>query len=185
MNETEQNLYNSRPEFKAPKFKIIKYGDPILNQKSKKIEKVDDEIKFLAEDMLKWTKETGIGYGLAAVQIGKPIQLIVLHIENETIILINPEILEREGSDTVEEGCLSIPYAYTAVPRAYTIKVKSLDYDAQEVTREFSGLKAKAIQHEVDHLNGILMIDIVSPLKRKLLKKRIQTIKKRGQWDNW
>lgn len=160
--------------------KIVKYGHPYLRMKSQKVEKIDDEIRKLVEDMIETMIEAE-GIGLAAPQVAQALSLLVInkdHIEEgaEPEAYINPAIYEEEGEDILEEGCLSIPDIREDVKRPETIRVKYTGIDGLEHDEPMSGMLARVMQHEVDHLNGVLFIDKISPMKRRLLSKRLKNI---------
>jgi peptide deformylase len=156
---------------------LIILPDPILRQASKPIERVDDELKRLADDMLE-TMYDAPGIGLAAIQIGVPRRMLVIDVSREgedkqPQVFINPEILKSSDERSVyEEGCLSIPDYYAEVERPATITLKYLDRDGKELTAEADGLLATCLQHEIDHLNGVLFIDHISRLKREMVIKK-------------
>lgn len=140
---------------------IRKIGDPVLRIKAKKIDEVTKKTNNLIDNMFD-TMYAEDGVGLAAPQIGISKRIAVVDIrEDNKIVLINPEIIEEEGKAVMEEGCLSIPGETGDVIRAEKIKVKTLDRDGNEIEFKAEGLKARAIQHEIDHLDGILFIDKV------------------------
>lgn len=175
------NPNNSREELR-----IYKYGEEVLRENAEKIEKVDDSVKNLINKMKRIMIEKN-GVGLAAPQVGKSIQLIIVdptvgEDPKEFLPLINPEIIESEGEETGEEGCLSVPGILLEIKRSKTIKLKALDINGKEFTKEYSDFKARIIQHEIDHLKGTLIIDKISPLKRQLVKKDIKKLKKNGEW---
>ena len=146
-------------------YKIVKYPDPILRQKSEIIkDPTQPEIQQLILDMLK-TMRANEGLGLAAPQIGKNIQLCVIEIEHEVFVLINPQIKKLSGDNIVsEEGCLSFPGKFLPVERADRVKVSAIDANGKKQIIRARGLLARAIQHEVDHLCGILFVDRVASL---------------------
>ena len=156
---------------------LIILPDPVLRQVSKPIERVDDELKRLADDMLE-TMYDAPGIGLAAVQIGVPRRMLVIDVSREgedkqPQVFINPEILTYSDEGSVyEEGCLSIPDYYAEVERPAVVTVKYLDRDGKERTAEADGLLATCLQHEIDHLNGVLFIDHISRLKREMVIKK-------------
>jgi peptide deformylase len=157
---------------------ICKYPNPVLKQKAKPVEKIDDEIRVLSQDMIE-TMYQAPGIGLAANQVGRPVRLIVFDVTQKEkgrnpSVVINPEIIEAEGDQTVEEGCLSVPDLYSDVKRRLKIKIRGLDVDGKEVEFCGEGMLATVLQHEIDHLDGILFIDRLSSLKRALYKKRLQ-----------
>lgn len=158
---------------------IKTYPDDVLKQKAEPVEAVDEELRRLADDMVE-TMYAAPGIGLAAPQVGVSKRLIVVHVnldeENETplIVLFNPEITEAEGSIDFEEGCLSLPGFTASVKRYEKVIVKGLDRDGHPVAFEASGLVAVALQHEIDHLDGTLLLDRASVIKREFYKKRIK-----------
>ena len=143
---------------------IRKDGDEILTKRSREVEVIDDRIRELVQDMFE-TMHKFDGLGLAAVQVGvlKRVIVIDLYEEGQQYTLINPEILEMEGKQVVEEGCLSFPDTFGKVKRALKCKVKATDLDGKEFVVEGEGLLAQAFQHEIDHLNGVLFIKKVLP----------------------
>ena len=155
------------------KYRIRYIGDPILRQQAQPIVDFDKDLQVLIEDMTRiMYKEDGIG--LAAPQIGLSIQLIIIDAspvsDDEFLrILINPRVLESSGESTVEEGCLSIPGVREEVVRPERIKLNYFDEYGKEHTEDFDNWPARIIQHEVDHLNGILFVDHISPFKRNIL----------------
>jgi len=159
--------------------KICAYPDPVLRNKTARIEKIDDSINRLIDDMIE-TMHAAPGVGLAANQVGIPIQLAVIDLsareEDEQrhplIVLINPEILSLRGSVVEEEGCLSIPDYAENVKRARQVRVRAQDRSGKPFELEAEGLLAKALQHEIDHLNGLLFVDRLSTLKKSIFKRR-------------
>jgi len=145
------------------------YGEKVLREISKPIEKITPEIVNLVKDMTE-TMYTASGVGLAAPQVGVAKRIIIIDDEEKgAIALINPEIIEKEGEMISEEGCLSLPELYAQVKRFAKIKVESLDLNGEKIAIEAKDLLARVIQHEIDHLNGILFIDKIGKTKRKLL----------------
>lgn len=138
--------------------KILTMEDPILRKKAKRIEKIDEEVKKLAEDMIE-TMKSANGVGLAAPQVGKSIRLIVVNYDEKDFVFINPEIIEEEGESIDIEGCLSIPGVEVPVKRAekITLSFQNLKGRTQKIKAE--GLLARILQHEIDHLNGVLIVD--------------------------
>lgn len=147
---------------------IIIYPDPVIRKKSEFVEEVNGEIKQLIEDMEE-TMYASRGVGLAAVQIGVLKRVIVVNIGEGLIAMVNPEILENDGEVQMEEGCLCLPGVLIDVKRSEKVKVKGLNEKGEEIVVDAEGLLARAFQHEVDHLNGVLIIDKVSRIKRELL----------------
>jgi peptide deformylase len=152
--------------------------DPILRKLCLPIENIDGELVTLAENMVETTLAAP-GVGLAANQIGLPWSLFVINIGVETekenlITLINPEITAMEGSELGEEGCLSIPEVFAEVNRASQVEIKGYDLDGNEVRYEAQGYLARAFQHEMDHLNGVLFWDNLGKVKRDILKRKFK-----------
>ena len=158
---------------------ILTVPDPVLKQVSKPIENVTDETRALMDDMLE-TMYAAPGIGLAAIQIGVPLNVIVMDLAREgdqpnVKYFANPEILETaEDLSTYEEGCLSIPDVFESVERPKKVKLTYLDYDGKRVTEWCEGLYSTCIQHEMDHLKGIVFIDYLSRLKRDRAVKKVQ-----------
>lgn len=156
---------------------LIILPDPLLRQQSKPIEQVDAEITRLADDMLD-TMYDAPGIGLAAIQIGVPRRMLVIDISREDedrkpVVFINPEILNvSDDVSAYEEGCLSIPDYYAEVERPAALTVGYIDRDGKKQTVEADGLLATCLQHEMDHLNGVLFIDHISRLKRDMVIKK-------------
>ena len=135
--------------------------DPILRQKSKRVRNIDGSIKKLIESMQETMHSAG-GVGLAAPQLGTLLRVIVIGIPGEEdIVLINPEIVRRKGERMVDEGCLSIPGYVGQIKRAESVRVKGRDQKGKEIRIKASELLAQALEHEIDHLNGVLYIDYV------------------------
>ena len=156
---------------------LVILPDPVLRQVSKPVERVDDQLGKLADDMLE-TMYDAPGIGLAAIQIGEPLRMLVIDLSkddepNEPHVFINPEIVARMDDINVhEEGCLSIPDYYAEVERPAGVTVTYLDRDGTPRTMEADGLMATCLQHEIDHLNGVLFIDHISRLKREMVIRR-------------
>jgi peptide deformylase len=146
-------------------------GSPVLREQSTPVETVDDSVRELVVDLFE-TMEAAEGIGLAANQVGVARCVAVVGIDDERFVLINPIILESEGKDTAEEGCLSIPDIFADVTRPAMIIVETLNESGESYRIEAEGLTARAIQHEMDHLDGVLFLDRLSPLKRRLLTTR-------------
>ncbi len=143
------------------KLNIVKEGDPILRKTSRKIETIDDRIKTLAADMLE-TMHDANGVGLAAVQVGKLRRLVIVEVEEgRPFILINPEIVAKEGRQTEAEGCLSIPGKWGITDRPMKVTVRATGLDGKNFSVMGSGLLARALCHEIDHLDGKLFTDNV------------------------
>lgn len=143
------------------KLNIVKEGDPILRKTSRKIETIDDRIKTLAADMLE-TMHDANGVGLAAVQVGKLRRLVIVEVEEgRPFILINPEIVAKDGRQTEVEGCLSIPGKWGITDRPMKVTVRATGLDGKNFSVMGSGLLARALCHEIDHLDGKLFTDNV------------------------
>jgi peptide deformylase len=152
------------------------YGDPVLREESAPVESFDEELQGLIDDLIETMYEAD-GIGLAAPQIGVPLRVFVYDIRDEDVdtgVLLNPEIVETTGSVRDEEGCLSLPGLTEIVERAESIVLRGLDADGNEVEIAAEGLLSRCLQHESDHLDGVLFIDRVSPLKRRLLLRKWQ-----------
>ena len=158
------------------KLSILEYPDPRLRKKAEPVHAVDDALRQLADDMLA-TMYAANGVGLAATQVDVHKRLVVLDVSverNQPLVLINPEILHREGRAPVEEGCLSLPGIYDKVQRATQIRLRALGRDGVAFEMDAEGLTAVCIQHEIDHLEGRLFVDHLSELKRQLIRRRLQ-----------
>jgi peptide deformylase len=156
---------------------ILEYPDPRLRTVAKAVEQVDDEIRQLVEDMAE-TMYKAPGVGLAAPQVGVPLRIFVIDIADENepsqfAAYINPEIVAADGSQNWKEGCLSFPGVSENIKRAEQVTVRALDANGDAFEQRASGLLAVAIQHENDHLNGVLMIDKVGPLQRRRMGKKL------------
>jgi peptide deformylase len=157
------------------------YGDPVLRTKAEPIVAPDDSLRALVEDMFETMKAYN-GVGLAANQVGVLQRVLVVDVpaqedeERMRLVLVNPVIEERSGSESSEEGCLSIPGVYEDVTRSRTIRVRALDLSGQPLDVQAVGYAARAIQHEVDHLDGVLFVDRLSPLKRQFLRRTLDAL---------
>jgi peptide deformylase len=167
---------------------IVKYGDPVLETPCDPIEDFNTpELDQLIADMFE-TMYDAKGVGLAAPQVGFTKRLTVIDCssgeeEDEKLVLINPRIVEAEGEQVGEEGCLSIPGFREDVKRPMRVKVQAQDASGQWFEIEGDELLARAICHENDHLNGILFLQHISALKRELIKRKIRKLRKKGEWD--
>jgi peptide deformylase len=133
--------------------------DPVLRQKSKRVKNIDGSIRKLAADMIE-TMHSASGVGLAAPQVGVPLRVIVIGMPDEDeFALVNPEVVRRDGERTVTEGCLSVPGYYGEIKRAQRVTVKGRDLSGKEVRIKAEELLAQALEHEIDHVNGVLYID--------------------------
>lgn len=155
---------------------ILVFPDSRLRNQAKSVETVDDEIRKLVDDMFETMYEAP-GIGLAATQVNVSKRVVVIDISSDKtqpLCLINPEIIEKIGVEEHEEGCLSVPGVYDKVARGECIKVKALDRDGAPFEFEADGLLAVCIQHEIDHLDGKLFVDYLSPLKRNRIRKKLE-----------
>jgi peptide deformylase len=150
---------------------IYLLGSPVLRQRAEEVAALDDALRAMIDDMFD-TMAAASGVGLAANQIGIAQRIAVINAEGQTFTMINPRIVEAEGRDAKEEGCLSIPDVYGEVARPERVVLEALDEEFAPYRLDATGLVARAIQHEIDHLDGILFIDHLSPLKRQLLVSR-------------
>jgi peptide deformylase len=143
-------------------------GSPVLRQHSAEVTGIDPEVRRLVEDMFE-TMDAAKGVGLAANQVGVARRIAVVDADEDRFVMINPRIVEAEGRSIAEEGCLSIPEIYADVARPDRVVVEALDLEGNPYRKEAAGLKARAIQHEIDHLDGILFLDHLSLIKRQML----------------
>jgi peptide deformylase len=146
--------------------KIRTNPDPMLRKKARKVTSIDSSVLRLIDNMIE-TLEDSSGVGLAANQVGVPLRIVIIQMPGEDVlVLINPEIVETKGERTVIEGCLSVPGYQAEITRAETVKVRAKGRHGRLVRRKASDLLAQAIQHEVDHLNGVLYIDYLSDINQ-------------------
>ena len=165
---------------------IVKYPDPILQRPTEKVTEFNQELRTLAADMFE-SMYKAQGIGLAAPQIGVSHRITVIDLSNqknaeEKLVLINPEIVHKEGRQVEEEGCLSLPDIRDKVVRAAKVRVRAQDLDGNWQEHEGTELLARAFQHEIDHLDGILFPWRLSALKRDLILRRIRKLQKTGEW---
>ncbi len=167
-------------------YPIVMYGDPVLKKKAKAIKPGSIDVKSLAEDMFE-TMYAANGVGLAAPQIGRSVRLFIIdtsQMDDEEVgdfkqVFINPEIISENGEEWIfEEGCLSIPNIREDVERKDTVKIRYMDEQWEEHEEVFSGIVARILQHEYDHINGKLFTDHLTPLKKRLLKGKLSNISK-------
>jgi peptide deformylase len=168
----------------APR-KIRLYGDPVLRLKSEPVVEVDGEVRSLADDLIH-TVDAAQGLGLAAPQIGVTRRVIVVvepdgNGTRRHHVVVNPEIVSACGEENNEEGCLSIPGVYAKVRRPQSVVLKGLDREGRELSIEAAGLMARAFAHEIDHLDGVLFIDRIGMMKRSLLRKKLNEIKRQAR----
>jgi peptide deformylase len=165
---------------------ILRYGDRGLTTAAAPVMRFDDELHRLIDDMVE-TMYAAPGIGLAATQVGVPLRLFVIDLsvgrtDGELIVLVNPEFVAREGMQIEEEGCLSVPGFNASVVRPARVVVKGQDRDGRERTLEGTGLLARAFQHEMDHLDGRLFVDRLRGIKRDMIVRKIQKLRREGKW---
>ena len=166
--------------------KILTEPDLFLRQISKKVENVDDEIRILMDDMLE-TMYNAPGIGLAAIQVGVPLKVIVIDLSKDgekktPMYFVNPEIISSSDQDaTYEEGCLSVPNQFAEIDRPDKCQINFLDYNGEKKILKAEGLLATCVQHEMDHLEGVLFIDYLSKLKKGMIIKKLSKQKKSSE----
>jgi peptide deformylase len=143
-------------------------GSPVLRQHSEIVPSIDEDVRRLIADMFE-TMDAAKGIGLAANQVGVARRVAVVDVDDDRFVMVNPRIVETEGRASAEEGCLSIPEIYADVTRPDRVVVEALDAEGRPYRKEATGLKARAIQHEIDHLDGILFLDHLSLVRRQML----------------
>lgn len=158
------------------KLEILHFPDTRLRTRARPVETVDAEVRRLVDDMFE-TMYAAPGIGLAATQVNVHRRVLVVDVseeKNQPLTFINPEILDRQGTEEMEEGCLSVPGYYDTVRRAERVKMRALDRDGQVYELETGGLLAVCIQHELDHLDGKLFVDYLSEMKRQRIRKKLE-----------
>jgi peptide deformylase len=168
------------------KLDILEFPDPRLRTVAKPVESVDDDIRRLIDDMIE-TMYLERGIGLAATQVNVHQRLLVLDVsedQDSPQAFINPEIIHEQGTQTCEEGCLSVPGVFAEVKRAEEIRIKALDGNGEAFEQDADGLLAVCLQHELDHLNGKLFVDYLSPLRRARVKKKLEKQRKAMQQES-
>lgn len=161
--------------------KIITYGNPVLRKKAEPVKKIDEKIKIIADSMVE-TMRAQKGVGLAANQVGILEQICVIDIsrgedKNSLFVLINPVVSEKNGKRKFEEGCLSFPEIFGEVERALKIKVNALNLNGEKIELEAENILARVLQHEIDHLNGVLFIDYLSFVRKLEIQKKLKELK--------
>jgi peptide deformylase len=162
---------------------ILHFPDTRLRNVAKPVEAVDDSVRRLIDDMFE-TMYDAPGIGLAAIQVNEPRRVIVIDTSedrSQPLALVNPEIVEKQGVEEMDEGCLSVPGVYETVQRAESIRVRALDRDGQAFEMDADGLLAVCIQHEIDHLDGKLFVDYLSNLKRQRIRKKLEKQRRHGE----
>ena len=167
-------------------YPIVKFGNPVLEKPAEKVTVFDEDLKKLVEDMFE-SMYAARGVGLAAPQIGIPRRIAVVDVTfkedpDAQLVLINPEIIHKEGRHKQSEGCLSIPDFRENVSRALVVTIRAQDLTGKVFEKTGDDLLARAFQHETDHLNGKLYISHISALKRDLMKRKIRKMMKAGEW---
>jgi peptide deformylase len=165
---------------------ILKYGDAALHERARPVDTITPDIERIIDDMIE-TMYAAPGIGLAATQIGVPLRVFVVDLSvgrnsGELIVMVNPEFVEREGTQLEEEGCLSAPGFNATVVRPRRAVLKGLTRDGVEQTVEGKDLLARAFQHEMDHLDGMVFIDRLRGIKRDMIVRKIHKLKKTGKW---
>jgi peptide deformylase len=158
-------------------YRVLHYGEEPLREESQPIKEINDDIRRLVEDMFE-TMYAANGVGLAAPQVGKNIRLAIIDTGDDPLVFINPEIIKSSGKETCDEGCLSLPGLSEKVQRAARVIARATDLDGQDFEIEAEGLLARAIQHELDHLDGVLFIDRISKARRLQIKHELELIQK-------
>jgi peptide deformylase len=173
-------MKNDQPEI----LPIRIFGDKVLRKIAESVEVITPEIEKFIRDLVHTMYETD-GVGLAATQVGRALRILAVDAfwfkeggKKNPIVLINPEFVEFEGSSEIDEGCLSLPDIYEKVPRAEWVKIKGLNEKGEQVEYETDGLFARALQHEADHLDGILFVDKINKLKKMMIKKKLNDLKR-------
>jgi peptide deformylase len=181
MNETHDSTMTYQPQL----LKILTYGHPTLRLKCKPVTEFNDDLRRFAADMFRTMIESE-GVGLAASQVDRTIQLLVIGVPQKDtdellkLAVINPVIEEKRGLWEYEEGCLSIPELRDTVTRPEWIRLRFQDLDGKEHTLEADGIAARVLQHEIDHLNGVLFVDHLSPIRRALMKRKLKELERQN-----
>ncbi len=165
---------------------LLRHGAPVLHRPADPVPTLTPEIQSVIDDLIQ-TMYAAPGIGLAAPQIGVSLRICVVDVSagrssGELVVMVNPEFVERDGMQVEEEGCLSVPGFNASVVRPARVVVRGLDRQGVERTVEATGLLARAFQHEIDHLDGTLFIDRLRGIKRDLIVRRIQKLKRSGKW---
>ncbi|MGH9346005.1 MAG: peptide deformylase [Vicinamibacterales bacterium] len=165
---------------------ILRYGVDVLHRPAQPVQEITPEIEHLVDDMVQ-TMYAAPGIGLAATQVGAPLRIFVIDLSvgrnpDDLLTFINPEFVEREGMQLEEEGCLSVPGFNATVARPARVVVKGLDRSGTERVVEGAGLLARAFQHEMDHLDGLVFVDRLRGLQKDLIVRRIRKLSRAGKW---
>jgi peptide deformylase len=166
---------------------IVTYPEPVLTTRAREVSIIDPELRQLVADMIE-TMHAAPGVGLAANQVGILFRIAVVDLSvgkdpSALVVLLNPRVLSSYGHQVDEEGCLSIPGITEMVPRPLYAEVEAINLEGKSFRIRGEGLMARALLHEIDHLDGILFLDRLSPLKRRLLRKKIQKLIREGEWS--
>tara|TARA_R110002096_G_scaffold141847_1_gene296823 strand:+ start:969 stop:1505 length:537 start_codon:yes stop_codon:yes gene_type:complete len=162
---------------------ILHFPDPRLRLKARPVTQVDDQVRQMVKDMYE-TMYQAPGIGLAATQVNIQLEVIVIDVsenKDQPLCLINPEIIDSSGTEEMQEGCLSVPGFYENVTRSERVKIQALNENGESFELEADDLLAVCIQHEMDHLQGKLFVDYLSPLKRQRIKKKLVKLEKSGE----
>ncbi len=165
---------------------IVRYGDEVLRRRAEDVAELTAEVRSLIDDMVE-TMYAAPGVGLAAPQVGVPLRVLVADPSvgrnaDDLVVLVNPAVVEEEGVQTEEEGCLSVPGFAAKVRRPSRLVVRGLDRDGETIEVEGTGLLARALQHELDHLDGSLFLDRLRGLRRELIVRKIHKLQRTGKW---
>ncbi len=165
---------------------IVRYGDEVLRRRAEDVAELTAEVRSLIDDMVE-TMYAAPGVGLAAPQVGVPLRVLVADPSvgrnaDDLVVLVNPALVEEEGVQTEEEGCLSVPGFAAKVRRPSRLVVRGLDRDGETIEVEGTGLLARALQHELDHLDGSLFLDRLRGLRRELIVRKIHKLQRTGKW---
>ena len=166
---------------------IVLYPDPVLLAPTREVETIDDDLRRLVQDMIE-TMHAEPGVGLAANQVGVPLRLMVVDISagedpSQIKVFVNPQIVAEAGSQTGDEGCLSFPGIVEVITRPDRVTIRATDLDGNPVEETGEGFFARALCHEIDHLDGVVFLSRMSPLKRDLAKRKIRKLQKSGDWE--
>ena len=165
---------------------ILRYGAPVLHQRAQTVAAIDESVTTLIDDLIA-TMRAALGVGLAAPQVGVSERVFVIDTSfgrgpSQVLVLVNPEFEHREGMQLEEEGCLSVPGFHATVARPASVRVRGLGRSGEPVTVEGTGLLARALQHEMDHINGVLFIDRLHGFRRRHILRRVAALRRRGNW---
>ena len=165
---------------------IVRYGDEVLRRRAEDVTELTAEVRSLIDDMVE-TMYAAPGVGLAAPQVGVPLRVFVADPSvgrnvDDLVVLVNPAVVEKEGVQSEEEGCLSVPGFAAKVRRPSRLVVRGLDRDGETIEVEGTGLLARALQHELDHLDGSLFLDRLRGLRRELIVRKIHKLQRTGKW---